>query len=167
MLVGLSGAGKSTIAPLLAERLGWRCADVDAEIEREAARSISELFALEGEAAFRAREARLTAGLSSGSHLVLAPGAGWAAQPGSLESLPAGTAVVWLRTAPQLAMERLQRQDAGRPLLAGTDPLAALVALAEQRHERYARADLTVDVDGRATCDIVEIIAQWLERSTS
>jgi shikimate kinase len=167
VLVGLPGAGKSTVAPILAERLGWRCVDMDAEIEREAGVSIAELFRSSGEPHFRAMEARLTVGLSSLTEIVLAPGAGWAAQPGLLEGLPPDTAVVWLRTEPAEALRRLSEGTADRPLLSGADPLAAISELARQRNEHYARADLIVDVDGRTSDHIVETITTWLERSTS
>jgi shikimate kinase len=112
-------------------------------------------------------EARLTVELSSLTELVLAPGAGWAAQPGSLEALPAGTVIIWLRTDPGEALRRLHGASAVRPLLAVADPLAALTALAQQRNERYSRADFSVDVDGRTVSEIVETILTWLERSTS
>jgi shikimate kinase len=167
VLVGLPGAGKSATGPLVAARLGWRCVDVDREIARRTGRSIAELFQTEGESAFRAMEARLTVELSSLSELVLVPGGGGAAQPGLLESLPAGSALVWLRVSPEEAVRRLRGSPERRPLLAGPDPLAAMRALARQRTERYAHADLAVDVDGRSAAEIAETITEWLERSTS
>lgn len=129
--------------------------------------TVAELFRDRGEAGFRRLEAELTAGLSSRHHVVLSPGGGWAAQPGSLESLPAGTATVWLRVSPAEAMRRLGGSPVERPLLAGADPLGALRSLAEQRTERYTQADLVVDVDGRTAADITGQIIEWLERSTS
>jgi shikimate kinase len=166
VLVGLPGAGKSTVAPLLAARVGWRCIDFDREIMDRTGHSVAELFRREGEAAFRAWEARLTAELCSLPNVVLAPGGGWAAQPGSLEALPAGTAVIWLRVSPEEAIRRLGGSPLERPLLAGPDPLAALSTLAEQRRERYERADFVVDVDGRSAAATAEIISEWLKRRT-
>jgi shikimate kinase len=166
VLIGLPGAGKSTVGPILARRLGWQCLDLDHEIMRRTGRTVAELFHADGEAAFRAMESRLTVELSSLPERVLAPGGGWAAQPGALESLPAGTAVVWLRIAPEEAIRRLRGSSVDRPLLSGPDPLANLRALARQRTERYARADLTVDVDGLAAAETAEIITEWLRRST-
>jgi shikimate kinase len=112
-------------------------------------------------------EARLTVELSSGSDLVLATGGGWAAQPGSLEALPSGTATVWLRVSVAEAIRRLRGSPGQRPLLAGPDPLAALSALAEQRNARYALADLTIDVDDRTAAEAAGTISAWLRRSTS
>ncbi|CAN5815115.1 hypothetical protein BH23GEM9_BH23GEM9_15170 [soil metagenome] len=133
---------------------------------RRTGQSIEDLFQLEGETAFRAMEARLTVELSSLPELVLAPGGGWAAQPGSVEALPEGTATVWLRIAPAEAIRRLRGTPVRRPLLAGADPLSALNALAAQRNESYARADLVVDVDDRTAAETAGIICEWQKRHT-
>jgi shikimate kinase len=125
------------------------------------------MFQAEGESAFRAMESRLTVALSSVPELVLSTGGGWAAQPGLLEALPPGSAVVWLRVSTAEALRRLQDSREQRPLLAVPDPRAALEALAGQRTHRYALADCTVDVDGRDAGAIAEEISTWLERSTS
>lgn len=140
---------------------------MDEQIVRETGLTVAQLFEQQGESAFRQLEARLTARLSSQANLVLAPGGGWAAQPGSLEGLPPGSAVVWLRVSPEEAIRRLGGSPVQRPLLAGPDPLGALRDLAAHRAERYALADLTVDVDGRSAAATVDIILEWLERSTS
>jgi shikimate kinase len=163
----LPGSGKSTVGPILANRLGWRFLDLDSEIQRLAGRSIAELFQQDGETAFRAMEARLTAGLSSLTHTVLSTGGGWAAQPGLIEGLPPQSAVVWLRVPPEEAVRRIRDSPGLRPLLAGPDPLRDLIALAEQRTHRYALADCTIDVDARSPDAIAEEISEWLERSTS
>ena len=92
---------------------------------------------------------------------------GWAAHPGTLESLPAHAVVVWLRVSPEEAIQRLRGSPEERPLLAVPDPVGAIRALAETREERYALADLVVDVDGRSVEDVVEIIIEWLRRNTS
>jgi shikimate kinase len=125
------------------------------------------LFQQDGETAFRAMEARLTVELSSLTQTVLATGGGWAAQPGLIEALPPGSAVVWLRVSPEEALRRLRDSPGQRPLLAGPDPLGALLALAEQRTHRYALADRTIDVDARSAAAVAEEISEWLERSTS
>jgi shikimate kinase len=125
------------------------------------------VFQQDGESAFRAMEARLTAGLSSHTQTVLSTGGGWAAQPGLIEALPPGTALVWLRIQPEEALQRLRGSPDQRPLLAGPDPLGAMLALAEQRTHRYALADCTIDVDARAADAVAQEISEWLERSTS
>ncbi|MEX0908045.1 MAG: shikimate kinase [Gemmatimonadota bacterium] len=165
VLVGLPGAGKTTTGRALALRLGWNFIDLDTEIERRTGRTIAELFHSHGEVAFRAMERELTVELSLNTQIVLTPGGGWAAQPGLMESLPPGSVVVWLQVSPEEAFRRLRGSPVERPLLSGPDPLAALGSLAEQRTERYARADLAVPVDGRSADDVAEIIIEWLERS--
>lgn len=167
VLIGLPGGGKTTVGACLARLLGWRFVDIDAEIVRTTGRSIADLFQSDGESAFRAMEAELTAALSSQSAIVLAPGGGWAAQPGALDALPPGTAVVWLRVSPEEAIRRLGGSPHVRPLLAGADPLGALRKIGRERHEYYSRAHLAVDVDGRATDDISRTIIEWLRRNIS
>jgi shikimate kinase len=168
VLIGLPGSGKTTTGSLVARELGWTFYDIDAEIARRNGLSVADLFQSRGEMAFRAMESRLTAELSSLAETVLAPGGGWAAQPGALETLPAATGTVWLRVSPEEAIRRLRGSpERERPLLAGPDPLAALRRLLDQRSEFYERADLIVDVDGRGAEDISGTITEWLRRRTS
>lgn len=166
LLVGFMGAGKTTLGPRLAARLGWEFLDVDAELVRRTGLSIPGYFQQHGEAAFRAAEARLTGELSSRDRLVLAPGGGWIAEPGSFEGLPAGSAVVWLRVSVPEALRRVAASGETRPLLEAADPAAAAWALLARREPRYALAHHTVDVDGRTPDALTEEIVEWLKTSS-
>jgi XRE family aerobic/anaerobic benzoate catabolism transcriptional regulator len=166
VLIGLPGAGKTTVGARLAADMGWSFVDVDDEIVRSTGRSIPDLFAAD-EAQFRALEAQLTAELCSRSGIVIAPGGGWAAQAGAFETLPPGTVTIWLRVSEEEAIRRLRGSPQVRPLLAVADPLGALRALGRDRSQAYGRADLVIDVDGRAPADISRTISAWLRRSIS
>ena len=167
LLVGLPGAGKSTVGRELAAALGWAFADVDAELVRRTGLSVAGYFEQRGEPAFRAEEARLTAELCSRDRLVLAPGGGWIARPGSFESLPPATAVVWLQVSPEEAVRRLSGSDELRPLLQTDDPVATAAALLAARRPRYGLAHLALVVDGRTSADLTRDIVAWLTTSTS
>lgn len=162
VLVGFMAAGKSSVGRGLAERMGWRFIDFDAEIERRSGRSVPELFSQDGEAAFRRMEAELTSELAGLTRVVLAPGGGWVAQPGLLDRLGPGSLVVWLRVSAEEAVRRSQAGPGTRPLLAGDEPLAAARRLLEAREASYARADWTVDVEGSTVDEVVDLLAERL-----
>lgn len=161
-LIGLSGAGKSTVAPLAAARLGFPWIDLDAEIARAAGRSVAELFA-EGEAAFRAREAEaLERALGRrGPGLVLACGGGIVTEPRTRALLRAKGFVVWLRVSPAGALARLGREGiAERPLLSGDSAAARLEAMHRERGPLYeAAADAVIDTDGLTPWEVADRVA--------
>ncbi len=144
VLVGLMGAGKSSIGRRLALRVGLPFRDADAEIEAAARCSIAELFARYGEASFREGERRVIRRLLAGPPLVLATGGGAFMDASTRAAIRAGATSVWLRCS----LEVLARRVAGRshrPLLANADPVGTLSALMAQRHPTYAEADIIVD----------------------
>ena len=144
VLVGFMGAGKTTIGQLLAERLGLPFTDSDQVIEQRAGRPVAQIFAEDGEPAFRALEHQVIAGLLDGPALVLALGGGAAEHPGTRDRL-AGAEVVYLQVGYEQAMHRVGG-DPGRPLLAHPD----LAATYQRRLPLYAElATLTVSTDGR------------------
>lgn len=144
VLVGFMGAGKTTIGNLLAARLGLPFADSDEVIERRAGRPIKQIFAEDGEPAFRTLEHQVIAGLLDGPALVLALGGGATEHPGTRDRLAAAQ-VVYLQVGYEQAMHRVGG-DSGRPLLARPD----LAATYQRRLLRYAEiATLTVSTDGR------------------
>jgi shikimate kinase len=159
VLVGFMGAGKTTVGHLLAAELGLPFADSDQVIEQRAGRLIREIFAEDGEAAFRALEHQVIAELLDGPDLVLALGGGAAEHPrtrGTLASHPRAQ-VVYLQVGYAQALHRVGG-DGGRPMLARPD----LPALYERRLPAYARvATLTVATDDRRPETVGEdILAQ-------
>lgn len=153
VLVGLMGAGKSSVGRRLAALCGHAFVDLDEEIERAAGRGIGELFAEHGEAGFRAHEAAATRGLLAGRRdrrrgLVVAAGGGWMANREARTALP-DAETVWLKVDPAEAARRLAGSDATRPLLDGYDPAGRLGTLLAERLPAYREATYTVDTNGR------------------
>lgn len=161
VLVGLPGAGKSTVGRLVATRLGWSFVDLDEEIVREAGgRSIPALFAEEGEPAFRAREREVTRALVGRRDLVVSPGGGWMANPGCPELLRPPARIIHLRVGVPAALARLAGSGEPRPLLAVADPAVALAALAERRQAAYAAADAELDTEVLDLQQLVDEVAR-------
>jgi shikimate kinase len=163
-LVGMMGAGKSAVGALLAARLARPLVDLDREIERQAGRSIPELFASEGEAGFRKREREALEAVA-GQRAVVALGGGAAAQPGAAPRLLASGTVVYLRARVETLAARLG-DVAGRPLLVGLGPearLAKLRALLAEREPAYLRASVVVDTDDLDADAAAALVARRLE----
>lgn len=157
ILVGLSGAGKSTVGAALAAELKTAFADLDRVIEARTGRSVTEIFRLEGEAAFRAREREaMDARLAEPPH-VIAAGGGWIAEDGNLERVGGRGLIVHLYCRPETAAARLA--DArDRPLLTGA-PRERLRDLWDARAAAYGRAEVTVETDDRSVSEVVAVTA--------
>ena len=144
-LVGMMGAGKTTVGRLLARRLKLRFIDSDQELERRCGVKIPLIFDIEGEAGFRAREAQVLAELTALDGVVLGTGGGVVLSEDNRRRLAARGTVVYLRATPEDLYERV-RHDRNRPLLATADPLARLRELHAERDPLYRDvADLVVD----------------------
>ncbi len=143
MLLGLPGAGKTTVARRVARELATRAIDIDQEIERASGASISELFASRGEAAFRALERQAMAAAVAAEPAVISPGGGWAAQPGQLAAVEPLALTIYLYVPVELAAARLGAA-VDRPLLAA-DPVPRLEALLAERQPWYRRAAIEID----------------------
>jgi shikimate kinase len=153
VLVGFMGAGKSTVGSLLAARLGLPFTDSDQVVEQRAGRPVRQIFAEDGEPAFRALEHQVIAEVLDGPARVLALGGGAAEHPGTRDKL-ASAQVVYLQVSYEQALQRVGG-DGGRPLLARPD----LAALYQRRLGVYAEvAMLTVPTDGRRPEDVAEDI---------
>ena len=159
VLTGFMGSGKSTVGPLLAQRLGWSFVDADDVIEAEAGCPIPEIFARDGEAAFRERERAAIARLSSGERLVLALGGGAiedAATRMLLLSAPDGL-LVHLEVELDTTLERCRGTEQFRPILADRANLAGRY---ERRLPLYRTAHVSIPVDSLTPEQVVEAIVR-------
>jgi shikimate kinase len=144
-LIGFMGSGKTTVGGLLATRLGRAFADLDDLIVRAAGATVPEIFAREGEAGFRRREAEAVRAAAVGRGTVIATGGGAACREENLSLMLASGRVVALEVSPAEAIRRTGSRS-GRPLLDGSaDPLAAAAELLTKRQPFYARAHLRID----------------------
>jgi shikimate kinase len=169
VLVGLMGAGKSTVGRACAARLGRPFVDVDDVVEASAARPVAAIFAAEGEAAFRALErAALADVCASPQPLVIACGGGAMGDAESRRLVRRSGFVVWLTADPSTLAARVGggTERGRRPLLAGPDaPEATLDRLARLRAPAYeAAAHVTVDTTGRSVDDVVEAVLEEYAR---
>lgn len=162
-LVGLMGAGKSTVGRILARKLRTRFVDADHEIEARTGVTIPTIFEIEGEANFRRRESEVIDALSQESDLVLATGGGAILAPENRLHLRERGVVVYLCATPETLYERT-RHDRSRPLLQVEDRLAKLRELYDQRDPLYREtAHLIVEVGATQAIQVVRRIQQALE----
>jgi len=142
-LVGLPGAGKSTLGRQLARRLAKTFVDADAELEKKLGVTIPTIFEIEGEASFRDREEAVLAELTALSNVVLATGGGVVIRPVNRERLKQNGTVVYLHAMPEMLRERTRRSR-HRPLLNAADPLARLAELYLVRDCLYREVAVSV-----------------------
>ena len=145
VLVGLPGSGKSAVGRRLAHRHGASFVDLDDAIEKAAGRTIPEIFAEQGEIAFRALERQAVADLgpadrSAGITSVVATGGGTVIDPRNRWALYRGRLSAWLDVRPEVLAQRLRRSPTVRPLMAGRDPMGAIRDLARDRDRFYSAA---------------------------
>lgn len=163
VLVGLMGAGKTTVGRRLAAALGLAFADADEEIERAAGLTVAEIFARHGEGDFRRGERRVIARLLDGGPLVLATGGGAFIDPDTRQLVLSRATSVWLRADLDVLMRRVERRD-NRPLLKAEDPRAIMARLIEERYPIYAEADFIVDSNNSPHTTAVEGVIAALAR---
>jgi len=161
VLVGMMGAGKSSIGRRLASRLVIPFVDADTEIEKAAGMSIAEIFATQGEPYFRAGETRVIARLLESGPQVLSTGGGAFMNPETRAAIHIKGVSVWLRATVEVLMRRIKRRG-DRPLLKGGDPAETLKRLIAERYPTYAEADFTVESRDVAHDAIVEEIVAGL-----
>jgi shikimate kinase len=144
VLVGMMGAGKSSIGRRLAARLAIPFVDADTEIEKAAGMTIAEIFEAHGEPYFRAGEARVIARLLESGPQVLATGGGAFMNPETRALIRSKGVSVWLRATIEVLARRIRRRG-DRPLLKNGDPVETLRRLIAERYPVYAEADVTVE----------------------
>lgn len=162
VLVGLMGAGKTSVGRLLAARIGLEFVDADAEIETAAGATIEEIFAHEGETVFRSGERRVIARLLTGPPRVIATGGGAFMDADTRAEVRAHAVSVWLRADLDTLVRRTARRGR-RPLLAGGDPRDILARLMDERYPVYGEADITVDTGEEGADKVVERVIAALE----
>jgi len=164
-LVGLMGAGKTTVGKLLAKQLGKTFIDADHEIEARTGVKIPVIFEIEGEAGFRKREEAVIAELVERHDIVLGTGGGAVISPLNRALLARHGTVVYLRGSPEQLFERT-RHDRNRPLLQTEDPLARLRELYKQRDPLYREiADLVMDTGRQNVASFARLLRDKLELS--
>ena len=164
VLVGFMGSGKSSVGRELARRFGAPFVDVDERIESAAGCRIRDLFAREGEPAFRVREKAALLDALSVKGCVIATGGGAFADEENRDLLRAYAPVVYLEAAVETLLERLAA-DHGRPLLRGGDRGEVVRELLSRRVPGYRTSDVTVRTDGRTVKELAGQVADWIDRT--
>ncbi len=161
-LVGMMGAGKSSVGRRLATRLGVAFKDADSEIELAAGCPVSEIFERFGEPAFRDGERKVIARLLGEPPHVIATGGGAFIDPGTRARLKESAVTIWIRAPVDVLLTRVKRRDT-RPLLRTEDPRGTLERLLNERAPIYAEADITVESDDGPHSNTVDHIVQNFE----
>ncbi len=163
-LVGMPGAGKTTVGRQLARRMQRAFIDADQEIEARTGVRIPLIFDIEGEQGFRDRESKVIAELGSQSMLVVATGGGAVLRPENRAALKEGGIVVYLHATPRLLFERT-RLDHNRPLLQVADPMKKIEELFAVRDPLYREvADITINSPGGSVGHLVKQLERELQK---
>lgn len=162
VLVGLMGAGKTTVGRRVAHLLHLPFVDADSEIVEAAGCSISDIFEIYGEAIFRDLEQRVLMRLLSDKPCVIATGGGAFINPALRQAIKSKAVSVWLKAGIDVLLERVSRRDT-RPLLKAGDRRAILLKLMEERYPVYAEADIAIDSNSGTHEAVVENVVNALK----
>ena len=154
-LVGFMGTGKSTVGHVVAHQLGFEFLDTDEVIEVRSGLTIPEIFAIEGEASFRRREAELAQELATCERTVISTGGGFIVSADNLAALKQSCLVVCLWASPETIFARVRHQT-HRPLLAGPDAADRIRELLARREGHYRQADVLINTDLRSTREVAQ-----------
>ena len=156
ILTGFMGTGKSVVGKRLARHLKRRFIDTDTLIEQEAGVSIAQIFATEGEPAFRKRERQAITRICQEENIVMATGGGAVMDAGNARMLKESGLVICLTARPEVILQRLHSNTTSRPLLQGPKPLEKIQNLMADRADAYAKADLSIDTSCLGPDAVVE-----------
>ncbi|MDD5070771.1 MAG: shikimate kinase [Candidatus Omnitrophica bacterium] len=159
--VGFMGSGKTTVARLLADKLGKGFLEMDSEIEKSAGMSIVEIFEGKGQDYFRDLESKLLADIAKRSDLVVSCGGGLVCRQENIDLLKKSGKLVNLSASADEIYKRV-KNDNSRPLLKVADPQNEIVRLLKIRQEFYEQADITIDTDSKTPEDVLEEILKVL-----
>jgi shikimate kinase len=165
-LIGFMGAGKSSVGHLVAEQLHFDYLDTDELIQSRAGRTITEIFATDGEPAFRKMESELVQELSSRTKTVIATGGGLPINPQNLAGLKACALVVCLWASPKKIWERVKHQT-HRPLLHDPDPQKKIRDLLAAREPFYKQADVLLNTESRSVREVAQQVVHQFRLETS
>lgn len=163
-LIGLRGAGKSTLGAALARRVGIAFVELDREVEAEAGTSLHEIFLLHGQQGFRRYERRaLERTLEKHERCVIATGGSLVSEPGTYDLLLSTCFTVWLKAAPEEHMARVAAQGDYRPMAGSREAMDDLRRILDGRARLYAQADLTIDTAGKSVDASLEELARAVQ----
>ena len=154
-LIGFMGTGKSSVGRLVAEALHFSFLDTDELIESTTGKTIPEIFAKQGEPAFRQLEVKMVEELALKTRTVISTGGGLPVNPANLASMKTHALVVCLWASPEDIYERVRHQD-HRPLLQNADPLARIRALLVEREPSYRQADVLLNTGLRSAREVAQ-----------
>jgi shikimate kinase len=161
IITGFMATGKTAVGKLLAEKLGCKFVDTDQQIERFTRKTITQIFAEEGEAAFRRLEKELLHWLIHYDKAVISIGGGMIVNKENLKTLKQMGKIICLAAEPEVILARV-KNETHRPLLHTPNPLARIKKLLASRKRYYSQADYTIDTSQLPVEEVVERIIEWL-----